>query len=110
MPVLVADAVCDGDVRDLGHDLSGSGVHEVQGPLVVWLLEAIFGCELGEAPSVDSHHDPCVWEEIVGLLEMPDIFEPVARHGLTTSFSISDYGRFVLGVGHLGHVKLPFHP
>jgi hypothetical protein len=42
-PVLIADAVGNGDVWKLSHDSPGGGVHELEGPLVVWLLKGILG-------------------------------------------------------------------
>lgn len=33
------------------------------------------GDALGEPPSVNSHNDPCVWEQLVRLLKLLDIFE-----------------------------------
>ena len=43
MPVFIAHSICDGDVGELGHDCPGGRVHELESPLVVWLLKAILG-------------------------------------------------------------------
>lgn len=100
-PVFIADPVGNGDVWELCHDCPGSGIHELKSPPVVWLLKAILAREprwirqdrsvacnmkkecvvkgaavLSEAPPIDSDDDPRVWEEIVGLLKLLDVFEP----------------------------------
>lgn len=42
-PVFITDAVGNRDIWEFGHDCPGGGVHELEGPLVVWLLKGIFG-------------------------------------------------------------------
>lgn len=75
-PVLVADAIGDGDVWELRHDGTSSGVHEIKSPAVIGLLPAIFIGEFCEASAVDADHDPCVGEQVVGLLKLFYIFKP----------------------------------
>ncbi len=44
-PVFVADSVSNSNVWKLSHDGPGGGVHELQRPLVIRLLEAVLGGE-----------------------------------------------------------------
>lgn len=93
MPILIAHSICDSDVGELGHDCPSSSIHKFERPLVVRFLEAIFCREpvtvrcvnapggvkpfiLGESTAIYPDHDPCVWKEIVGLLELLYILEP----------------------------------
>lgn len=43
IPEFIAHSICDGDIWELRHGGPGGSIHELQSPLVVWFLEAIFG-------------------------------------------------------------------
>src|SRR5947209_3714303 len=40
-PILVTNAICNGNFGYLGHDCFSSGVHELETPFVVWLFKIV---------------------------------------------------------------------